>query len=525
MKKPTLSTVFFITFSLMISAQEKIKEFQPLELPLRGESGEIILGLGVLYGMAYSPGGHTIATWGNIGVYIWDIETSQIVRWFPSYTDYAAYSPDGSRLFTYSRSADHVPVNTATMWNLETAQIIWTTTTNMDAEVVVFSPDGNQVLTGSDNGTVSQVTQWDAEASQVPSTYSGHIDQPTSTVYSPDGNQVLIRDETVNLSDTVNLCDTQTGQVFKTFCGHTDLLYSVAFSPDGSQIIAGYVFGHNAKLWDVLTGKSLRTFSCTSVVESVAFSPDWNNVLTVDRNGIMTLWDKLSGEEIWTYSNNQGNVEFSPDGTQVLTGSINNNAVLLDTTTGEVLHTFFGHSKPVKPVAFSSDGSRILTGSEDKTVKLWDVNTEQNIWTSSGNTGVVYSLAFSPDESRVFTGSNDNTVKSLNAQTGQEIQTRTLVGCDGITSMTFSPDARWLLVGSYDNTAKLWNALTGQLLRTFSGHGSVDMMGDETIVNSVAFSPDMTQILTGGWDGTARIWDISDLTQLTSNVSDFMIYR
>ncbi|HPO10807.1 MAG TPA: hypothetical protein PLZ55_19165, partial [bacterium] len=54
---------------------------QGLELPLRGSSGEIIIGMGTLTGAAYSPDGQTIATCGALGVFIWDIETAQPIRW------------------------------------------------------------------------------------------------------------------------------------------------------------------------------------------------------------------------------------------------------------------------------------------------------------------------------------------------------------------------------------------------------------------------------------------------------------
>jgi WD40 repeat protein len=124
---------------------------QPLDLPLRGASGEIILGLGTLESAAYSPDGRYIATCGGLGAFLWDVETGELIRWFSGHTgvvNSVAFSPDGSRVLTGSGDA------TAKLWDAQTGQQIRTFAGHTNwVWSVAFSPDGMRVLTASFDGT------------------------------------------------------------------------------------------------------------------------------------------------------------------------------------------------------------------------------------------------------------------------------------------------------------------------------------------------------------------------------------
>jgi Tol biopolymer transport system component len=142
---------------------------------------------------------------------------------------------------------------------------------------------------------------------------------------------------------------------------------SVAFAPDGRHVLTGSGDG-KARLWDVATGKELRTFEGHSDwVMSVAFSPDGQQALTGSADKTARLWDVETGQEIRRLQHADGVrcVAFSPDGQQVLTGSFDNTARLWDVTTGREIRRFEGHSDAVVSVAFSPDGRQVVTGSWD----------------------------------------------------------------------------------------------------------------------------------------------------------------
>ena len=122
-----------------------------VSLPLRGESGEMILGLGTLRAAVYSPDGKHIATAGSLGAFLWDAETGALLRTFRGHTSgilSVAFSPDGTRVLTGSRD------ETAKLWDAETGQEIRTFGDHTGRVTsVAFSPDGKRILTGSGYGT------------------------------------------------------------------------------------------------------------------------------------------------------------------------------------------------------------------------------------------------------------------------------------------------------------------------------------------------------------------------------------
>ncbi|MHC4565870.1 MAG: WD40 repeat domain-containing protein [Planctomycetota bacterium] len=86
-----------LRWELEVAVEEQVS------LPLHGESGEMILGLGTIEAAIYSPGGKHIATAGSLGAFLWDAETGDLVRTFCGHTSWVhsvAFSPDGTRVLT-----------------------------------------------------------------------------------------------------------------------------------------------------------------------------------------------------------------------------------------------------------------------------------------------------------------------------------------------------------------------------------------------------------------------------------------
>ena len=82
-----------------------------------------------------------------------------------------------------------------------------------------------------------------------------------------------------------------------------------------------------------------------------------------------------AGRELLTLKGHSGaidSVAFSPDGQRIVTGSADHTAKVWDAASGRELLTLKGHSGHVLAVAFSPDGQRILTGSRDGTARVWE---------------------------------------------------------------------------------------------------------------------------------------------------------
>jgi WD40 repeat protein len=175
--------------------------------------------------------------------------------------------------------------------------------------------------------------------------------------------------------------------------GHTSVVNSVAFSPDGTRVVSGS-WDITLRLWDAVSGAHLATLDGHSNwVRSVAFSP----VLCLDPMTrpfacgmqsavyISPLYVDIPALSLRSHS-----PQMAPT---AASGSSDTTIRLWDAVSGAHLATLSGHSNSVRSVAFSPDGTRIASGSYDSVLRVWDTVSHRHLDTVRGRAMCASSLA------------------------------------------------------------------------------------------------------------------------------------
>lgn len=336
----------------------------------------------------------------------------------------------------------------------------------------------------------------------------GHTEAVTSAAFSPDGNKVL----TTSNDHTVKLWDAATGRLLNTFSERGQAYFSAAI---GSSIVVGTQRG--ALFYDANTGRNWGGYAGhTGAVLTVEFSPDESNVLSASHDHTARLWNFGSKKAISTDEAHSASVfeaRFSPDGSKFFTASGDGTVGIWETSTGKLIRKLTNPvSKGVYRARFSPDSSKIVTGSLNANVAhLWDVAEGKLLQTLASRTAPdviarragdvsVSAIQFSPDGSRVLTVSDDGNAHLWGVASGQEMHLIPEVGRTAI----FSPDGSKILTGGW--TPKVWDANTYRPLRDLTGH--------EGSTYDVEFSSDGSKIVTASADRGARIFATESLRDL-----------
>ncbi|MGD2150630.1 MAG: caspase family protein [Desulfobacterales bacterium] len=295
---------------------------------------------------------------------------------------------------------------------------------------------------------------------------------------------------------------------------------SVAYSPDGRFAVSGSTASPVLKLWEISTGREIRTFKSQSSgpggIYSVAFSPDGRSILS--GGDFLEMWDITTGSRIRTFCKNNCemyrimSVAFSGDGQYVLSGAWFNTLYLWNAETGEFIRAFShadpesskAHSVNINSVALSSDGRFAVSGGDDATIKLWDVETGKQLRTLTGHSKRVTTVALSPDDRFLLSGGKKK-IKLWEVATGKLIRTfgGLFASQNYVVTLQFSPDGQWALSTNNNGEMIYWDVSAGKALHVFN-------KGEEKkkVAACAIFSPDGRFALQGH-KGVMKLWDLT----------------
>ena len=392
-----------------------------------------------------------------------------------------------------------------------------------------FAPDGMALVAGAGNGAVIQPLS-------LMQRLNGHTGPVTAVTFIPDGTAVISGGDDKTLRQWTLVDGKQT----RTFSGATGAIASIWVSADGKILTAGSA-SKFVRTWSLTAGPAAvpptLSIEHAVAVRAVGANADGTRVSSVADDGVVRIWDVVSGRELERFTDHEGPtlaVAIAADGKTVVSGGADKSARVSSIA---ALNLFIA-GPSLGDAAFLTNGSAVATTGSDKQVKLWDAagkpvrqlagatveltrlamrgdgvqiaaadaqgrillwNAADGVLQKTVETGaVVNDLAYSPDHLRIASAGADNHLRVFQAVDGEPLQDQTAAA--PLLSVQFSASGRELLTGSFDKSVSLWAYASPTSVADLAGHTGP--------VLSLAYSGDGQVLASTSQDATIRTWNL-----------------
>ena len=270
-----------------------------------------------------------------------------------------AFSPDGKR---FASGAQDSKIK---VWDTASLKLLATLATDRGAVwSVAFTPDNRLLSAGSDG----QARFWDEAKGIATSTFPGNmaaLSQSNSILATAQSSPF-----TWEPAGPVTVWNYQTGQKLLEL---PEPGRRVSLSADGRVLaVAGPKRG--IKLWDVPSGKFLRSLETVDSVWSLAFSPQGDQLAAAGWDNGVLVWDLAQDSPPQTLPGHTLSawwVVFSPDGKTVAATGSDQSIRLWENRTWQPQGTLRGHGSEVWCATFHPAGDLLVTGSKDQSIAIW----------------------------------------------------------------------------------------------------------------------------------------------------------
>ena len=325
------------------------------------------------------------------------------------------------------------------------------------------------------------------------------------------------------------------------FKGHYSSVSSLAISNKKKYLASGGE--HTVKLWDLETGKEIRTFHNDVPILSIAFSPTGDTIITGGTNGQISIWNTKDGGKLFSAKeNHNGNINavtYSPDGNYFLSVGDDKKVILWNAKSFGVFVSDSNqeeHKNSITSVAFHPTRQVFLTGSKDSTAVLWEINYDENpqkpeiqkikTYRDKRSNSAITSVAFLSTTDFILAGSPEGELKiwsrNNNRPIAKQKQHNSTISSIYAQNNFSSTDSAFIITGSLDKTIKLWTVKTPRKKifrpRTAKIELKETFLGHEDNVNGVAVyqlndSSDEKVIVSSSSDSTLKYWEVESLSE------------
>jgi WD40 repeat protein len=508
----------------------------------RVASWESVLGprRGGAEGFAFLPDGRHAITLGSIeSLHVLDMTANRRARSWPVHPHSrtsAALSPTGRHVVTVGEGnwqpflgdgSCFYTNRVARVWDVETGKVVSVLKGHTGRAVTAaFSPDGQRIVTASQDGTARV---WSAATGKelLVLRSEGSLD---SACFSPDGTRVLTVGARQTVTQQYRYLEAPGGGPVAIDPPHV----AVSLAAGGSSGSGGGSGGPNAdpalaRVWDATTGKEVGALPRQTGAWLFAlvnqgrwavggeFSADGQRVLLgfVGERAAAQLWEPAKRKTITFRSAEEGAgvpPSFSPRGDRVLyaAGKLAHVASPEEPDTPLVLR---GHTDVIFTAAFSPDGGHVVTGAADRTVRVWSTRTGEQVACLRGHSATVTWARFRPDGRRVLSTTADGTLRSWHLAPPRPDVVR-IEHPKRAESVVYSRDGRYLLSTGDGAAVRVWDGATGRPVSVLRGLRQVTnpLWRDHVLgqVLSASFSPDGERVLVLTNATKARVVSFTD---------------
>lgn len=255
--------------------------------------------------------------------------------------------------------------------------------------------------------------------------------------------------------------------------GHSDYIRAYDFSPDNQFIVTGG-FDNILLLWDIKTGKQIRTFSGhTERIRAVEFSSDQKTILTLAADNKVKVFEVETGRQLLSVTVQNRELHqayYSPNGQYFYAIDNRDEVYVWETNSGEqitVLKSEYSAHNEQALIHSNEDWALSIDGYEGAAVV--SISTQDTLFSIPFDK--VHSMSFSPNGEYIAISSRKLFASVFNSETGELINTFRDgdLKCDGCnTKHLFSPDSKYLLTISNKVPAILWDVRSGKKIKSFS---------------------------------------------------------
>ncbi len=418
-------------------------------------------------------------------VKIWDFRQGRLIAELNHEIEVEciAFNNDGS--FIVSGASNKVSV-----WTMRGMNLVASLEDHTDTVCcVAFSPDNQRIVSGSKDKTIRV---WDIDSQKVVFELRGHQNTVRSVQFSTDGSRVISGGD-----DTIRFWDISGEPILPRICGNYHGVDVIQISTDGKRV---FLFNlhywesstdqswgcvHQWNIWDLETRKELvvlneQTCDLNKLTAKVAYSVDGKKVVCAyngQDNSSLYVKDIENNIERQLLSKCKLHcIGFSIDTKKIVGGRSNGIIHVWDSLTGNELITYRGHDNHyIKSVVFSKNGTRVLSVGFGKIVRIWEVETGKDLAIMSLKKESDCAV-FSPNEEFVAVH-GDNDVYIFESGNGHELCDLPCGTHGGSKYVQFTHNSKRLIVGN-KKSVQVWDITSQKCItilnlqdaKTFSYH-------------------------------------------------------